>query len=111
MNCYASRKECPELTGCPPGRTLCSDGSCQADVSLCPVQSCPIFLPIQCPDGFCVADSKYCDLSNGCPFDKPNKCMDGSCQKEKCTLTASCPDGQKPCLDGSCSPDRNSCPN
>lgn len=35
----------------------------------------------------CVKDASYCNKDNGCPFDRPQKCLDGACigENEKCS--------------------------
>lgn len=114
--CYSSRKNCSAFTGCPNGKILCDDGSCATSSLNCPSLKCPIQLPHQCPNGFCVSDSKYCDNpENGCPYNKPFKCADGTCSSDEFNCpynnSANCTNGDTLCPDGSCAKSIERCPN
>ncbi|MCP3683835.1 MAG: hypothetical protein GY861_14210 [bacterium] len=118
---------------CPIGYVLCKTGGCKANEGLCDKFKCPSNLPLQCKDGTCVENLKYCDLEkNGCPYNQPHKCNDGTCVgsdrdcsktrtrncgegKTECKHTdASCLEGESACKDGSCTkgkcPLANGCP-
>ncbi|GAB5372013.1 hypothetical protein AAMO2058_001629400 [Amorphochlora amoebiformis] len=116
---------------CTIGTVNCRDGFC-APESSCQSLSCPTTssLNFLCDQGTCASGISTCPVENGCQYDNPYKCPDGSCAKtqtdcpmvtETCDLGfsgsasaqvctgGSCTRGQdpsvtnaRPCADGSC---------
>jgi len=110
--CVASLSECLDvedlnanvLVQCPAGQR-CWDGSCSTELRLCPARTCPRHLPVLCPNGACAESTKYCPLTNGCPWDKPVFCAgSGSCAASTgaCPSSKTCDEGLTLCPDGTC---------
>eukprot|EP00743_Colponemidia_sp_Colp-15_P001430 GILK01001568.1.p1 GENE.GILK01001568.1~~GILK01001568.1.p1 ORF type:complete len:2272 (-),score=262.19 GILK01001568.1:150-6527(-) len=110
--CYNTSEACTPIDNCPPGLIKCSSGMCARSTQLCPQPACPLHLPYQCADGFCVANATLCFLSNGCPPETPDKCWDGSCKATTATCKPEQPcanAGWVRCPDGSCSSNQSAC--
>uniref|UniRef100_A0A7S3YVB0 PA14 domain-containing protein n=1 Tax=Lotharella globosa TaxID=91324 RepID=A0A7S3YVB0_9EUKA len=101
-NCAASKSECSdpyarsmidssasEVSVCPLGLDRCrgkfSGGPFCASSQVCSFGREATFckqssgLAFECPSGICVGSSDQCQVDNGCPFNLPHKCSDGSC--------------------------------
>ena len=88
--CVESPKDCKATVRCP-GAFECIDGTCQKNVSQCPA-TCPANQTL-CSNKKCANSSQLCELSNGCPANKPRKCADGSClpAHAHCPIHIICP--------------------
>ena len=59
-----------------------------------------------------MSDASFCDKDNGCPFNLPIRCSDGSCAESatNCPEKPKCEAGKKLCPDGSCLGQNVVCP-
>jgi len=107
--CVTNPAFCPNGTSgavCPDQATLCMDGSCRRTPSIwCRPLLCPLPVPYLCPNGACAVSASHCPMPNGCPYDRPNKCVgDGSCvvNNASCPTPNACTgNGTFLCADGS----------
>ena len=126
--CRLSKDLSPTQKVCPIGKVLCPDLSCRdsyydCEVSdfckgkfRCPDQSCvddyrecPSTISCQnkkyvCPDGTCVDSELECEALPNCPADKPFRCHDNLCVKNKfsCAKNVACGQRMALCKDLIC---------
>ena len=105
---------CPTDLSCPEGTIKCPTGSCASNInecfftsfpSLATLKTCPLTLPVLCPDLSCAKNASDCKSLLLCPSDKPYRCPNNECRRnrENCPSITRCP-AEFPvlCSDGSC---------
>lgn len=116
--CVSKLDDC-EIEYCtnPEEPVFCGDsGQCAANFRACLQKptSCDTN-QVTCPDKSCKSSLEECNNQDGCPMQRPFRCLDGTCKKfptlwnpdgideESCDIGIKCPD-YKPylCADGSC---------
>lgn len=106
--CVESSLLCPTLISCPIGMIKCHTGLCAYSYDECKNNLSYISddKKVRCEFyGNFVDDVKDCATGTICPFNKPVKCWDGSCEENinSCPAYSKCPLSMIECPDGSCS--------
>ena len=78
-------------SSCLYGFVSCANGLCVSKPAFCAPISCTPDLPYLCPSGLCTFNYSTCNAANGCPFNAPFRCWDGSCAPGFSEYNNNCP--------------------
>ena len=104
--CALTYDECNTMVTCRTGYPfLCSDNSCRAQLSDCPIPPKCSKTEVLCPNGACVSSRQNCKTFDACESTYPIRCEANTCTDaiENCSLSKKrCPEGYVQCGNGEC---------